>query len=65
MDPTIAVAELSATEVFTTGLGVVFFFGGAEVSPEAFLFGLLATTVESEVMMSDTLTTAQETNIII
>ena len=61
-----AAAELLlATVVLTSGICVFFFDSCADVSPELFLFGLLATSVESEVMKSDTLTTAQETNIII
>ena len=44
---------------------VFFFGGGAEVSPEVFLFSLLTTAAEPEVMMSETFTTAQKISIII
>ena len=61
-----AVAEvLLVTVVLTTSPCGFFFSGGADASPELFLFGLLATSAESEVMISDNLTTAQGTNIII
>ena len=55
-----------ATEVLTVDAWIAFFFGGgAKVSLEVFLFGLLTTAAEPEVIMSETFTTALETNIII
>ena len=56
---------LLATEVLTMGPWLVFFFRDANVHPETFLFGLLATAADPDAMMSDTLTIAQETHIII
>ena len=54
-----AAAEVLLATVILTTSACVFFFGGcADVSSELFLFGLLATSVEPEVMMSDNLTTA-------
>ena len=74
VDPVAAVAELlwpavegvlSAAEVLAACLCDFFFGGGADVSSELFLFCLLATSDEPDTTMSDSLVTAQETNIII
>lgn len=74
VDPVAAAAELlwaavvgvlCSTEVLEDCPCDFFLGGGADVSPELFLFDLLATSVEPDVMMSDNLVTAQGTNIII
>ena len=74
-DPMAAAAELLwaavvgvviSTEVLGDCPCDFFLGGGADVSPELFLFDLFATSApELDVMMSDNLVTAQETNIII